>query len=227
MTEVHWLEAPGTSVPAGDVWLGPIERRVLSGLRVEKRRADWRLGRWTAKRAMARWLGRPETAQELRGLEVCAADDGAPEAFRDGAPAGWSLSLSHSGGWAICALAPHGLRLGCDVEFVEPRSEAFLDDVLVASERALVASGDAEALATLFWSAKESALKALRCGLRRDVRDAVVELPPDDPEREWRPLAVRCAGEPRAFSGWWRRAGMRVQTIVADSPRVRPVALTA
>ena len=54
----------------------------LAGLRVPKRREDWRLGRWTAKAALG---GR------RRDL---AAADGAPEPWRDGERLPVSLSLS-------------------------------------------------------------------------------------------------------------------------------------
>ena len=47
----RWLTACAADVPAGDAWLSAAERHVQSGLRIEKRRADWRLGRWTAKQA--------------------------------------------------------------------------------------------------------------------------------------------------------------------------------
>src|SRR3954454_12181450 len=97
---VGWLTRSQADVPPDDTWLGPRERAVLGGLCVAKRREDWRLGRWTAKAALAAWLGAtPER------IEVVAADDGAPEAWLDGARAPVSVSLSHRSG---LALAPGG-----------------------------------------------------------------------------------------------------------------------
>jgi 4'-phosphopantetheinyl transferase len=120
----------------------------------------------------------------------------------------------------------HGQRttaLGCDLEVVEPRGDAFVADYLTAAERALVErAGPADrALAVaLVWSAKESALKALRTGLRLDTRDVAVEpagpLPGEPiPAGRWWPLAVRHPAGGRVFAGWWRRDADRVATVVA------------
>ena len=79
MTSVGWLTRWLADVPADDGWLSPGEREVLAGLRVEKRRRDWRLGRFAAKTAAARWLGVP-----ISRVEIVAAPDGAPEARLDG-----------------------------------------------------------------------------------------------------------------------------------------------
>jgi 4'-phosphopantetheinyl transferase len=51
--DVYWLDQTQADVPAGDEWLCAREAACLARLRFAKRRADWRLGRWTAKRALA------------------------------------------------------------------------------------------------------------------------------------------------------------------------------
>ena len=79
MTEVRWHHARAGEVPADDDWLTAGERAVVAGLAVAKRRADWRLGRWTAKALLDAVLGVP-----LHRVEVRAADDGAPEPYVDG-----------------------------------------------------------------------------------------------------------------------------------------------
>ncbi len=56
MDTVGWLIQSRAEVPAGESWLGAEERRVLARLRFERRRVDWRLGRWTAKAAIGAWL---------------------------------------------------------------------------------------------------------------------------------------------------------------------------
>src|SRR3954464_319718 len=97
-----WLTRSSADVPAGDAWLGPRERAALAALHVAKRRADWRLGRWTAKAALAAF-GVPGAPARR---EILAACDGAPEAWRDGERLGLSLSLSHRAGLALAAVAP-------------------------------------------------------------------------------------------------------------------------
>ena len=107
--------------PPGLDWLGKRERRALARFRVAPRRADWLLGRWTAKEAIAAWL-----SVSSDRIEVLAAPDGAPEAFLDGEPAPLSVSLSHRGGSAIAVVADAPTVVGCDLEVVEHRSDAFV-----------------------------------------------------------------------------------------------------
>ena len=96
---VRWNLARAEDVPVDDDWLAGEERSVLAKLTIAKRRADWRLGRWVAKTLIAEVLGTPAHRVVIR-----AADDGAPEAFVDGAASGLSLSLSHRDGVAVAAI---------------------------------------------------------------------------------------------------------------------------
>jgi hypothetical protein len=123
MTSVGWLTRWLADVPPDDGWLSPGEREVLAGLRVEKRRSDWRLGRFTAKTAVARWLGVP-----ISHVEIVAAADGAPEARLDGGAAPVSPSLSHHAERALVVVGDAATSLGCDLELIEPRSRAFVSD---------------------------------------------------------------------------------------------------
>jgi len=130
--QVYWLEQKTENVPPMDDWLSAGETVSLNGFRFAKRRADWRLGRWTAKHAVASFLNLPAYPQALANVEIRPAPSGAPEAFVANAPAPASISLSHRDGTALCAIASSraGLKvdLGCDLEIVEPRSEAFVGD---------------------------------------------------------------------------------------------------
>jgi 4'-phosphopantetheinyl transferase len=210
---VRWLLAEIGDVPEGDGWLSPAERQHLQTLRLPWRRADWRLGRWTAKRAVGLYL---DTAGRV---EIHPAPDGAPEAFLDGAAAPVAISLTHRAGRAVCAVAPAGTRLGCDLEIVEPRSEAFLADYFTPAERSY-AEQDRPLLANLTWSAKESALKALREGLRMDTRSVEVSFQEGE-DGGWSPFTAVCAGLGQTFQGWWRRDGDLLLTLAtAPAPAV-------
>jgi len=68
MTDVYWLEQTEADVPAEDDWLSEREAVRLGRMRIPKRRADWRLGRWTAKRALAACLKLPGDTEALRRL---------------------------------------------------------------------------------------------------------------------------------------------------------------
>jgi 4'-phosphopantetheinyl transferase len=217
------------AMPAAIRWLTDAERSRAGQLRYAKRRTDFLLGRWTLKIAAARVLGWPDDPDGLARIEGRTAADGAPELYLDGRPAARGISLSDRAGCAVCLIAAGPADVGCDIEIVEPRSAAFTRDYLTEPEHRFVgAAGPARDLAAnLLWSAKESALKVLRTGLRRDTRSVevtVADLHP--PERTWSPLAVRAA-EGTVFPGWWRRSGPFLLTVCGRTGGPSPVALEA
>jgi 4'-phosphopantetheinyl transferase len=248
MTEAYWLEQTESDVPANNDWLSENEAARLDILHVAKRRKDWRLGRWTAKLAMAAYWNLPADSHTLRDVEIRPALSGAPEIFFTGQPAPVTISLSHCHGVAVCAVAPSPVALGCDLEFIEPRSQSFTADYFTSEEVRLVAhacADDRSRLLTLLWGGKECALKALGVGLRFDTRSVVVSL--DDVERLsaedgvgreadsvlelrshgancWRPFHVRCTGG-QIFRGWWQNTENLVRTLVAAPPPVPPILL--
>jgi 4'-phosphopantetheinyl transferase len=226
---VYWLERRQEDVPPVDDWFGPRELLRLRTLKVPHRRADWRLGRWTAKCAVAAFLNFYRDPDLFRDIEICAADSGAPRLFIRDNPSDLSLSLSHRSGMSICAIADNRARLGCDLEIIEPRSDAFAKDYFAAEERSLVENApeaDRSRLLALLWSAKESALKALEEGLRRDTRSVVVRL--HDPQfgGAWNSFQVDCV-EGGSFRGWWQATGSAIRTFVADQFLAPPVSMQA
>lgn len=236
---VFWLQQTEADVPQSDAWLCAPEALVLGRLRFAKRRWDWRLGRWTAKRALAAYLGCPPENGLLSQIEVRASPSGAPEFFIGGERSPIAVSLSHRAGAALSALAPSGRALGCDLELVEPRAAAFVEDYFTGAERAFLARASSRhlpALVTLLWSAKESALKAMQQGLRLDTRAVAVtaveqgSVPGEDDgltsQHGWQALSVRF-GDARVFYGWWQRAGEVVRTVVAERPMLAPVVLAS
>lgn len=239
MTDVFWLEQTEADAPANDDgWLSANESVRLQDMRFAKRRADWRLGRWTAKRAVAACLRLPSDLCDLAKIEVRAAPSGAPEIFVEGGPAAVTISLSHRAGRAMCAVTPAEAMLGCDLELIEPRSNNFIADYFTVEEQALVARTPAlhrPTVLALLWSAKESALKALHEGLRLDTRSVAVTvfkfeeifaqlLQPAPASSDWHPLQVRY-NEHRTFHGWWQHMPDRVRTLVAAPPTNPPVLL--
>lgn len=224
---VYWLEQKQADVPQDDEWLSPFEADRLSQMFVPKRRDDWRLGRWTAKRALAARAGFPLHSRVLAAIEIRAAQSGAPEVFVNNQPADMTISLSHRAGTGMCAVAPAGVALGCDLELIEPHSSAFIADYFTDEEQTLIADTsdrDRFRLVALLWSAKESALKALHEGLRLDTRCVSVTSTDASDLFGWNPLQVRhCAG--KVFEGWWRHDGHMMCTVVAEAPIEAPIAI--
>ena len=227
--DVYWAEQTQADLPARIDWLSERELATLSGLRFAKRRADWLLGRWTAKRALASYLSVPGDACALTAIELRPAPSGAPQAFLAGQPAAASISLSHRSGAAVCAVAAPGIALGCDLELIEPRTDGFIADYFTTEEQRAVAGAITEdrfCLVALLWSAKESTLKALGVGLRYDTQSVVVTPLQafdgrDDEGENWRPLNARFADRP-LFHGWWQQTGEFVKTLVASPPPSAP-----
>ena len=229
MISVKWLSCSLREVPKHSDWLLPAERRTADGLRVRKRQDDWRLGRWTAKAALrAAWPSLYDGLPAPHDLEIVAAADGAPELasrwLRTGSHNSWpTFSLSHSGGIGLCAVAPAEARIGCDVERLETRSNALIRDFFTETEQSVCRTGRPEQqtlAANLIWSAKESALKALRTGLRADTRSVEVHWESGRDASAWSALTVK-RQEREPLFGWWRASRDFVLTVVA-SPRPAP-----
>ena len=217
---VLWFERSMDEVPSHDGWLSPREREHQDRLRFPRRRADWRLGRWTAKCAVAAF---PTASVRFAEIEIRAAPSGVPGVWIHDRPAEWRISLSHRAGIAVCAISSDPIALGCDLEVVEPRSPAFVSDYFNPLERTLITrcgSAEATRLIALIWSAKESALKALGVGLRADTRSVSVTIL-HDPElcspcsSAWRPVLIHSA-EGRLY-GWCDVSGLWVRTVVIGS----------
>lgn len=215
-----WLACGEEQVPEGTRWLSETERGYASRLRYTKRRADFLVSRLTLKLAVASVLGWPDDNATLARIESRPAADGAPGLFVDGMRDGRGISSTDRAGCAACLVAEAPADVGCDLELVEARSDAFVRDYLTGPERDRVAAAPAvrDVTANLIWSAKESALKVLRTGLRRDTRS--VEVTVDDltpPEHTWSPLSVRTA-EGTVFPGYWRPSGSFLLTVCARGP---------
>jgi 4'-phosphopantetheinyl transferase len=214
---IHWLEQREANLPGGNDWLSESELTRLATLRFPKRRADWLLGRWTAKLAVSAYLGRSTSHEALCVVEIHPAESGAPLALVAGEPASVSISISHRDGVAMCAVGPPDTKLGCDLELIGAHSEAFIRDYFTQEEQLAIAGvldEERQRLITLMWSAKESALKALGVGLRADTRSVGVRLAEQLAAGiGWNPLRVQMNNE-LGFEGWWNQSGLLIRTVV-------------
>jgi 4'-phosphopantetheinyl transferase len=222
---VYWLEQEVADVPPDDEWLSATEATRLGGLRFAKRRSDWRLGRWTAKCAVSLCLGPPFV--DLANVEIRPAPSGAPEVFIANERLQHFISLSHRESRAVCAVTLCGAALGCDLELIEPRTNAFIADYFTEAEQVLLRAEPQRRfeLAALLWSAKESALKALKLGLRVDTRTVTVTPCLAGEPDVWSPLRAEINNAVTLW-GWWRRSGSFVDTVVAAPQPASPILLT-
>jgi 4'-phosphopantetheinyl transferase len=226
--DLRYLVQHRRDVPDGLDWLGDAEAEVLAALARPARRASWLLGRWTGKRAVLALLEAAGGGVRLAEIEILAAPGGAPEVTVGGARAPFSISLSHREDEAVALLGPASARVGVDVERVEPRSADLVADFFAPEEQCAWERAPAEArdaLACLVWSAKESALKVLGEGLRRDTRSVVVAIGEAIDAAGWGTLRVRLE-EGGEIEGFHRRDGARLITAAASVPARPPRFIT-
>ncbi len=220
---VHYTVQDRQQLPTDLGWLTPRERERLDEFRFDKRRGDWLLGRWAAKITLLKISGL--SRRNMRRFEVDSAPNGAPMPRLDGWPYRVGLSLSHSHGRAFSAVSRGAKALGCDIELVEPRSDAFVETFFTEAERAHVEDASPsfrDSLVTKIWSAKESTLKAMHTGLQKDTRSVEVIDDGDCAGEGWgiARTVVENAGE---FSCLWRRDGDFVLSIATRDPVETPV----
>ncbi len=231
LNQIVYLEQVQADVPLGRVWMTEREVTRLSSMRFPKRREDWTLGRWTAKRALVTVLGLSCDESRMADFELESLPSGAPRVLYRSRPLPISISLSHRGGFALCSLSLAGIGIGCDIEKVEPRSSAFVGDYFTPKEQRLLDGSELSCrfrLITLLWSTKESALKLLQTGLTADTRSVEVVITQGlTPVQErgdsvgWQYLHVRCRNRQLLY-GWFQCAEDWVRTFVADSPHPPP-----
>jgi len=220
---IYWMLADSNqaSLEAAEI-LSPFELQKYSTFRFPKRRDEWLLGRRTAK-ALVHSLPAYQN-YSLDQIEIRNTPEGAPYLqLPERAYPAECLTISHSGALALCALSTGlNLQIGTDLEKVEARTETFVLDYFTPAERQLVNMYKAETRAvvvTLIWSAKESMLKALGTGLRRDTRSVEVLgldglLSSDDDHNKWRRIQIgeRPASE-RAWAAWWQNRDSFILTL--------------
>jgi len=204
-------------------FLDPVEASGLAAKRFPKRRAEWLHGRWAAKNLLQKRL---PMCLKLPLSEIVIANEpgGAPYAAladKTHLPVRLPgcLSITHSGPLAACALAlDPRLRVGIDLEKIEARPAGFFEAYFTPPENAYLRNCPPESLPevlTLFWSARESVLKALRKGLSLDTRQVEIRLVEGDGSflSGWQRFSV--AGNvikdsipapwgPWVWAGWWQ-----------------------
>ncbi len=142
-----------------------------------KRAAEWLAGRIALKRSIRRVMATTDTGTiSENNIRIIQDEQGKPIgelSVKPGLEIS-SISLSHSNGLAMAAATVPGTfeGLGIDLEKVEVRSEAWVQDYFTEEE--IHAAGDSSRRwveLTRMWCLKEAALKAIGTGLRFDLRD--------------------------------------------------------
>jgi 4'-phosphopantetheinyl transferase len=233
-TAIYWMLVDSEQTPPETMGvLSPSELERFSTFRFPKRQKEWLLGRWTSKtlaHSLPAYRDYP-----LDQIEIRNTPKGAPSIHVLGGTTSLDcLTISHSNHLALCAMASGpDLRVGADLEVVEPRTETFILDYFTPGERQIVAGCPAETRAivvTLIWSVKEAMLKALGVGLRWDTRKVEVRhvgdiQPAGRSDGDWNKIRVgegspdQRVGEDqpgqRVWTAWWQRRQQFVLSLAA------------
>jgi 4'-phosphopantetheinyl transferase len=209
-------------------FLSAPERAYFERLKMPRRRREWLLGRWAAKALCLAWLRDQGREVGASALTIAPDDDGAPFALLPShGRLPITISLSHRDRFSLCVMTDTpNAPLGADLELCEPRSQAFVHDFFTAREEGeIAASRDPHRAATELWSLKESALKALRLGLRADTRSVQAHLRVGR-SGSWDPTRVEVAliGAPERGVGFVRDEGDYLASVVwlGPGPMVAP-----
>ena len=229
--------ATRTPSPTGLEWLSARERARLEAMRFTKRRNEYLLRRWVGKRTVAARVGLDADAASLARIEVLNRVTGAPYVVIEGAAAPWEISLSDRAGCAVAVIGRRRRRVPGDARD-RPRdrraTQRGLRHRLPHPRRSRTGSGarrprtprlGQDAAANLVWSAKESALKVLRLGLRADTRWVEVTVGSDARGDGWaRFTAVWRGGQviPGGGAGTASTSSPSPPTVDLDPPRVLP-----
>ncbi len=230
---IHWLTQTHTELPTPTQafekgwYLTEEEEQRFSSLHTEKRRHDWLLGRWTAKRLLQTVIWEKNgTSLPLDLITITNNEDGVPEYRLPVQDQNFSISISHSHGRAFAAAIERpNAPIGADLERIAARPEGFTEAYFTPEEQTAVLQCTSKALqntiTTAIWSAKEAALKALHLGLSVDTLavncliEPIVQSPQD-----WVPFVVVCDNgrlpQPApSLTGWWCVEDEFVLTVVA------------
>ncbi len=148
------------------------------------RRTDWLLGRAAAKDAVRQWANEHYNIELAPvDIEIITTTSGkpvvrCPEGEAIGSPP--EISISHSNGYVVAAVAKQNKRIGIDVEQIDSvRTDDLLYSAFTKQERELISQHNHPATIVSFWSAKEAAAKALGKGLDNPHQWCITEYSTD------------------------------------------------
>lgn len=211
---IHWLTQTHHEIPACD-YLTETELARFQELKTAKRRTDWLLGRWTAKRLLQTVIWETDgITLPLDMITITNNPDGVPNCQLPIANCQLSISISHAHGRAfVAATEKVNAPIGADMELIQPRPAGFAEEYFALAEIGLgygLVGQERAVWETAVWSAKEAVLKALHLGLSVNTRavSCLIE-PMAQPPGIWTPFAIRCDNGrlPRPappLTGWWR-----------------------
>jgi len=204
--KVRWLLCRGTPDLEKEEFLLPQELQDGRRYRHAGRYRQWLLGRAAAKWLLLEQAGLNWSSENARRFYLLRHPEGWPQVFyAGGKELALPLTISHSADYVLCALGEKGTgALGADLEVIEKRSEALIEDFFTEREKVLlqaVSSTERDRAVNAVWCLKEAFLKAEKSGLRRRATDVEVLSLGNLTEDGWHQATV---GFSTAWRGFWR-----------------------
>lgn len=124
-------------------------------------RKDFVAGRVALVEALAIFENRKNTIFSQSATKINYHESGKP--FLKGNQ-NLEISISHSDGWGA-ALVSDSKCVAIDIEKIKPRNISMIEYVLSKKEQGLIKTKITDEILTVFWTMKESVMKALETGL--------------------------------------------------------------
>jgi 4'-phosphopantetheinyl transferase len=173
---VWWWHVPAGAYTRADLdLLGSVERARLSQLKSAEAAAEYVTCRAAARRVLADFFDVPaiEISFGRNPCPGCGSEKHGPPAIVE-PETDWRISISHSSGLGMLAVAPH--RVGVDAEAVrDVPVDELMDNVLTRKEHdAVLATAEGLGRSRAFlrcWTRKEAVLKAAGIGIVTDLTE--------------------------------------------------------
>ncbi|MHA2231619.1 MAG: SDR family NAD(P)-dependent oxidoreductase, partial [Candidatus Hodarchaeales archaeon] len=157
-------------------WLCPEEHDHLRQHKITKRRNEWLAGLLAAKIFV---MDHSDCFCSPMDIKLIYSPSGSPmiNVFTNGTtPQSFPVTISHRMNVAVAYVDFKGNRPGIDLEWLENKPSAFLDEAFTKEEQLLLSEqSDPEAASISLWAAKEAVLKSVELGLNCDLHELQTE----------------------------------------------------
>ncbi|MBT3392553.1 MAG: 4'-phosphopantetheinyl transferase superfamily protein [Elusimicrobiaceae bacterium] len=146
------------------------EQEYFASLKFDKRKKDYLVGRYTAKKLLLENFVK-NAKLSFKDISILKDEDGKPDLYINGEKSNIMLSISHSGDFASAIASTKLKFLGVDTEKIETRSESWAKQSFYNTEYPTNPQNQTDEFFTTLWAKKEAVVKALGVGLSVDLWD--------------------------------------------------------
>ncbi|PCI37777.1 MAG: hypothetical protein COB53_05690 [Elusimicrobia bacterium] len=174
------LEAEDATLESVEI-LGPEEFKKGRSFKIQKRRREWLAARLAAKRLLNWRLQQEGIYLKPSQIQILNKENGAPSVVLEGGKIydRCMISISHSRGTGVAAIAPPDCLIGVDLEAIEPRASSFLTIMAHDDEWSNAMDSDLTEQ-TRLWTLKEAVAKLLETGFTIGFHDVRFPLHGDE-----------------------------------------------